>query len=380
MKALYWRPTRVSRIEMALIALGALACFLAVERFKISRHQSYYHEKMEAAHFAETAFAMIKAERLKRGAVFDADTDPANTGLIGVEVSPVTSTYGDLAAKQTTVNPNFGAVLVHMLRAAGVTENDTIAVGMSGSFPALNIAVLAACRAMKLKPLIIASAAASQWGANDPNFMWLDMERVLREQALFPWDVLAATRGGVDDRAVAMAAAGRTMLDAAIARNHVSLLSVQNYEESVEQRLTLYRSAAGTAPIKAYVNVGGGTTSVGTSVGKHAFRPGLNLHMAPGAPMVHSVMQAFANEGTPVIHLEGIAHLAADNGLPVQPLTTPAVGDGGVYTTLVYNTALAAVSLVVILASMIGFLRLDLAVGLWSGGPRGKGPDPGPPL
>ena len=313
-----------------LIAFVALACLVAVERFKINRHQAYYREKMEAAHFAETAFAMVRAERLKRGAVFDVDTDPAGTGLIGTAVSPVTSTYGDLSAKQTTINPNFGAVLVHMLHAAGVKENDTIAVGMSGSFPALNIAVLAACRAMKLRPLMIVSTSASQWGANDPNFMWLDMALVLREQALFPWDALAATRGGIDDRATAMASASQAMLDAAMERNHVAVLPVQNFDESVEQRLTTFRNAAGSAPITAYVNVGGGTTSVGTTVGKHAFKPGLNLRLPAGAPMVHSVMQAFANEGTPVIHLEGIAHIAAAYGLPVQPATTPAVGRAGV--------------------------------------------------
>lgn len=365
MKAMYWRPSRVSRIEMALIALVALACLMAVERFKVQRNQPNHREKLEAAHFAEMAFAAIKAERLRRGVVIDTETDPASSGLIGLEVSPVTSTYGDLMAKQTTVNPNFGAVLVQMLRAAGVVDNDTIAVGMSGSFPALNIAVLAACRAMKLKPLIIVSAAASQWGANDPNFVWLDMEKTLRDQALFPWEVLAATRGGVDDRATAMSTESREMLDAAIARNHVTPLQIRNYEESVVQRMALYHHAAGTAPIKAYVNVGGGTTSVGTTVGKHAFKPGLNMHLAPGAPMVHSVMQQFANEGTPVIHLEGIAHIAETYGLPQQPSIVPTVGQGGVFTALAYNPLLAWAGLVVIFATMIGFLRLDIALNLW---------------
>jgi poly-gamma-glutamate system protein len=47
--------------------------------------------------------------------------------MIGLATSPITSTTGYLKVKQTTVNPNWAAVLVDMLKRAGVKEGDAIA-------------------------------------------------------------------------------------------------------------------------------------------------------------------------------------------------------------------------------------------------------------
>ena len=62
-------------------------------------------------------------------------------------------------------------------------EGDPVAVSFSGSFPALNIAVYAAIRTLNLKPTIISSVSGSQWGANDPAFLWIDMEHFLKAEA-----------------------------------------------------------------------------------------------------------------------------------------------------------------------------------------------------
>ena len=66
-----------------------------------------------------------------------------------------------------------------------------VAVGLSGSFPAMNVAVYSALYELGVEPIIISSTAASQWGANDPNFTWLDMEAVLRKADVFPVECVA---------------------------------------------------------------------------------------------------------------------------------------------------------------------------------------------
>ncbi|HET6344164.1 MAG TPA: poly-gamma-glutamate system protein, partial [Myxococcota bacterium] len=325
-----------------------------------------------AARLAQRAYDVVKTERLKRGFTLDPEVDPAGSAFIGTMLSPVTSSQGNLSAKQTSVNPNFGAVLVQMLKTVGVQPGDLVAVGMSGSFPALNVATLAALDALDLRPLIVVSAAASQYGANDPNFVWLDMQRLLWERDVFPWRPLAASLGGIDDHAVGMSAEGRRLLDEAIARSGVPRLDCTSLDDSVQKRMAVYLEAAGGAPIKAYINVGGGTTSVGTHIGKQVFKPGLNMTTPPDAPMVNSVMQRFSSEGVPVLHLVSIERVAHDYGLPVAPTQTPALGDGKVFMSPAYNPWLAAGGLGLILATMVAFVRMDIGF-LLRRAPRGAG-------
>ena len=97
------------------------------------------------------------------------------------------------------MNPNFAAVVVEWLKELGVKSGDVVAVGASGSFPAMNIAVYAALHELGIEPIIISSTAASQWGANEPSFTWLDMEAVLRKSDVFPYKSVAASLGGVGD-------------------------------------------------------------------------------------------------------------------------------------------------------------------------------------
>ena len=52
---------------------------------------------------------------------------------------------------------------------------------MTGSFPGANIAVLSACKAMDIYPVIISSVGASSWGANNINQSWIDIENKLNE-------------------------------------------------------------------------------------------------------------------------------------------------------------------------------------------------------
>jgi len=361
MKRIYWRPKKISRTVLIVLAILSLAGLATVELVQTTTRQPKYRQKMRAAKAAKAAFDAIKAERIARGHVLDVAIDPAQSGLVGIAMSEVTTNSGHLGAKRTSVNPNFAAVAVHLLDRAGVEEGDSVAVGLSGSFPALNICVLAALEAMKVRPVVISSASASQWGANIPDLLWIDMERILSEKRNLSTLSIAASVGGVEDRGIGMSKAGRALISDAIeGRNKLPRIAARNYDDSLEQRMMLYDEWAEDERYAAYINVGGGATSVGTGVGKKLFKPGLNRSPPKGGPPVDSVMMRFADQGIPVLHFVQINTLAERYGMPVEPDEIPPVGESRVFVKEEYNRWLAAGILALLLFLLYAFIRSDV--------------------
>ncbi len=343
-------------IGFVLVALFAIGGMAAVEYLQIVRQRPYYREKLDASKLALAAMSVIKQERIERDVAIDPETDPSGSGLIGSFVSPVTTDAGDLEAKQASVNPNFAAVVVDLLRRAKVKPGDPVAVGVSGSFPAINIAVYAAVAALHLQPTIISSVGASQWGANDPSFVWIDMEAVLHDKGIFPFRSTAASMGGKNDKAREITAAGRAMILSAIKRNGLQLVRASNVREDIDDRMAVYFRR--TAP-KAYINVGGGVASTGVRSFKRFLRPGLILADLPTDPKTDSVINRFLKERTPVIHIENVKQLARHYGLPLNPDTVPRVGEGDVYYHRGYNRWLAGAVLLGIAFGLYIFGRVD---------------------
>jgi poly-gamma-glutamate system protein len=349
MRRMYWKPCKTSRAATIGLALLSLAAVALVHLTRTDVPLPHYQAKVDAATRARLMMAALKEERLRLGHPIEQELDPAQSGMIGTATSPVTSVEGNLLAKQTSVNPNFAAVIVDMLVQTGAQPGDCVAVGCSGSFPALNVCVLAALESLQLRPLIISSASASQYGANFPDFLWIDMERHLFEQGFISQRSLACSPGGYEDRGLGMTHDERRLITEAIHRNGLPLIESASFTEAIEQRMALYRQAAAGRAIRAYVNVGGGTVSVGRSVGKKLYRPGLNLVAPPDATQVDSVMTRFMLQETPVIHLVEILELAHRYGLPTAPRQMPAVGESHVYAQQ-YNRVLAGGLLLLLLA------------------------------
>ncbi len=381
MRGMYWKPQGASQVQRALVAALAVVGLVAVEVFPSEEQQPHYAEKMLAARKAQDALDVIRDASERRGLYLRAKTDPAASRMIGEVLSPITSGSGSLVSKQTSVNPNFAAVVVQWLKELRVKSGDVVAVGVSGSFPAMNIAVYSALHELGIEPIIISSTAASQWGANDPNFTWLDMEAVLRKNEVFPYKSVAASLGGVGDDAIGLTKRGRRMLERAIERNEMTLLAdiepqrptaeivdeqkghgLANLalvdEGRVRERMRVYYEMAGDRTIKAYVNVGGGTVSVGTKVGKRKFLPGVNARPPKGIDeMPPSVLGAFLETGVPGIHLTRIIDLAEEYGLDIAPRITPEVGTGDVFQKRQPNRWLAGIVLALILLSLFVVAR-----------------------
>lgn len=367
MKKVYWRPKVVSRTALLLICAVSVIGLVMVESFRVVTEQPHQEEKLAAARLAAEAFEVIWYEREDTGVEIDRKTDPTGSGLMGVPVSTVTSLSGVLDSKQSTINPNFAAVAVQLLKDAGVNKGDVVAVGVSGSFPALNVAIYAAMESLELEPIVISSAASSTWGANIPELLWIDMERALERDEVFSIRSVAASIGGTADRGQDFPAEGKKAILDAIDRNKLKLIKVRKFEENVTGRMELYDQLAGDKPIKAYINVGGGMISVGRTVGKRILKSGVNTKRPskPGARGLDGVIFRFIDRGVPAIHLAKVEDLLEKYGLPEMPKTMPRVGDAEIFERLDYNPWLAAGVLALELILLYTFIRSDVGFRLF---------------
>ena len=279
------------------------------------------------------ALESIKALRHSKGLPIDRDLDPNQTGIIGDEFTPLTTSLGDVEAKRTSANPAFAAVLVKYFSDAGLTRGDVVAVGASGSLPALLLATLSAARVLDLEPVVIYSVGASMYGANIPGFTCVDMLARLRADGLLPYHIAAVSPGGEEDNgAGALFDEAGTALVAEARRTTLPMVSGTSLAERIQWRLRLFDTAAGDRPIRCFVNIGGASANVGDTPEWLALPNGLLLRVArvPSSPTRGLVFE-FAARGVPVVHLLHVAGLARDNHLPYDPipLARPDHGSAG---------------------------------------------------
>jgi poly-gamma-glutamate system protein len=368
---LYWRPATAASGVHVLVAVIAIAALLAAERFQRVVVAPDFEEKLHAANAMQRALDLVRGHRAHDlAAPIDRELDPTGSGMIGLASSITTTNSGSLAAKRTTVNPNWAAVLVDLMHRAGVERGDLIAVGISGSFPALNMATLIAADAVGAETVVIASAGASSFGANIPGFGWLDIEHLLAGAEVFKSRTIAASLGGTRDRALGMDRAGRRLLRDSIDAYEIRFIDVKEEIASIEERMRVYREHAGGRHFTAYVNAGGALVSIGPKSVKRLYEPGVNLRPHPRGIGVDSVMMRFLTQGTPVINLSKVIPLAEQFGLPIEPTALPEVGEGRVFANRSHDRRLVAALLAGLAGSCLVLLRLELGARLFAIGGR----------
>lgn len=348
MKDLYYTPHQVGKSTLIVLAIFSL---IAIATLEWERQLPYQEGMVESAKLAQQMMETVKRKKIELGHKVSKRDDPLQSGMIGSWHSPITSVRGDRKSKQTTVNPNFAALIYRFLVEAGVSEGDTVAVGATASYPALNLHTYAALKVLNAKPVVIHSMGSSQWGANLPDFGWLDMERALYEEGLINFRSIKTSLGGKSDLALNNTKKGRSLLEEMAKRNGVPLLRIRSIKENVAERVKLYRSNAQSS-IRAYINIGGGVASKGKGNLKHIYKPGLNLpknllNLHQSSP---SVMKTFGNEGIPLIQLRHAAKIAKEYQLPYAPKTAPQIGKGRVYEKPEYNRVYALGFLLFLLA------------------------------
>ncbi len=374
MQKLYWRPAHVSRVVHVLVAVISGAALLGAERFQVVTVQPDFDLKLRAAKRMERGMELIRTHRVRYVTPIDAEIDPTRSGMIGLANSSTTTNTGSLTAKRSSANPNFAAVVVDLLREAGVQKGDLVAIGLSGSFPALNLATLVAIDVLELDAVLISSAGASSFGANIPGLGWLDMESLLLDGKVISTKSVAASLGGTGDRALGMPRAGRNRLRESIDRHGARYIDVKEDINSIEERMKLYNEIAEGRRYSVYINAGGSLVSVGPKSVKRLYRSGVNLRPDPRALHVDSIMMRFLTQGVPVVNVSNIVPLAERYGLPVDPLEVPRVGEGLVFAKRAHNVPLVAGLLAVLLVVSWSLLRLELGARIveMGGGRRRK--------
>jgi hypothetical protein len=144
--------------------------------------------------------------------------------------------------------------------------------------------------------------------------------------------------------------------------------------------MALYDELAGDRPIKAYINVGGGSASVGTHIGKKQFKPGLNTSAPSRAGAVDSVMLRFAKRDVAVIHMSRVKLIAERFRLPYAPKQLIKIGQGEMFVKTEYSRPLALAGLIAIFASMFAFIRWDVGTRLLTTARGREGSKPAEPM
>ncbi|HPE56470.1 MAG TPA: poly-gamma-glutamate system protein [Bacteroidales bacterium] len=341
-----------NKIIGALSVLALLA-FLAVENSKVDVRQKWYREKLEAATLSAEAAYSIKQYRLNKGIFVDEVNDPNQTALIGQEYTLITTDRGYIDSKLATTNPNFAAMIVQLLKEAGVEKGDQVAVAFTGSFPALNISVMAALETLQIKPVIITSVGASNFGANDPYFTWLDMESYLYDAGVFHNKSVAASIGGGFDLGRGLSPEGRDLIENAIHRNKVDFIHEKHLDNSIARRLEIYDENSNGLPYKAYINVGGGIASLGNTINGKLIPVGLTQNLPVKNYPVSGVIVQMGQRGMPIIHLLNINQLIQKYNLQSRIVPLPEPGEGGIFVQKKYNIVVTAVATLIMIVIIV---------------------------
>jgi poly-gamma-glutamate system protein len=175
---------------------------------------------------------------------------------------------------------------------------------------------------------MIPSLGASSFGANRPEFTYLDMENFLFQKGLIHHRSAAASVGGAEDVGSDLSPEGRDLLEKAIVRHKTDLIAPKNIEENVSIRGRLYLSKG--LP-KVFINIGGAQINIGDYDSERRLVPGINKLKLTRNRSPNSMMEYFAQRGIPIIHLLNIHRLALEFNLPIDPTPLPEPGRSAVY-------------------------------------------------
>ena len=331
-------------------------CFIVSINVKTIDVSPSYSHKVEAANLMKKAMVILKSHRMEQSVFIDIQNDPNETGLVGDSFSLITTDEGDLDSKLTTLDPNFSAAIVELMDQLNLNKNDTVAVLMTGSMPGANMAVLAACKALDVFPVSITSIGASQWGANQVDFTWLDMESILFNNDMIPVRSVAASIGGRNDMGRLLSPAGRKIITENIKAHGLPLIRKDKLADNIKERMNIYSSFQPIKNYKAVINVGGGVASLGTSFNLKLLPPGV-VHRSDIAPIgrpggIEGVFSKFIHSNVPGLHILNIRALTERFKMPFAPIPIPEIGSGSLYADERYNLWVAGLCLLIVSGSV----------------------------
>lgn len=318
-----------ARSPLPLIAAGivSLLAFITLRLISPNGVLRYSDEMLDAAEIMSKAIETTRSFCDSTGIEIDDAVDPNRTCLIGPEYSELMTTLGHLDAKRTTTDPAMASIIVHMLDQVDVSEGDTIAVGSSGSFPALLIATLAAAQAMDLHAVPLISLGASSYGATNPQFNLLDIYTLLLREGVLTTPPLGVSLGGRNDVGGGFDPQLEEQLVSQIAASGTRFIHEPDLRRNVALRMAEYGATPRRTPVAAFINAGGSHANLGPSPLALDLDPGLNTDVALPPVQQRGVLFEMASRGVPVIHLLFIRGLTLKYGITWDPIPLKEPGE-----------------------------------------------------
>lgn len=321
-------------------------------RFTIIEISPDYDEKIIAANLMSQSMELLKKTRLEKSVFIDIENDPNETGIVGSPFSLITTDEGDLDAKLTTLDPNFSAAMVHLMKIINLTKGDTVAILLTGSMPGANIAILTACKAIGVNPVVISSLGASQWGANQVDFTWLDMESIVFKNKYITNLSVAASIGGRNDIGRLLSPKGRQIIIDNISKYNMPIIKNSKLQDNIDERMSIFSNYLDLNKYDAFINVGGGVASLGTSFNLKLLPPGVISRSdivsisSPGG--IEGVLSRFGMLNVPILHILNIRSLTESLDMPFAPIPHPEIGAGNLYVIEKYNMIITIICIIVL--------------------------------
>lgn len=354
-----FRPSLRSLWTLIAMAVVCYGLYLWAEYSRVESRRPHYAEKLAAAKLMDQSMKHLAGVISAGDETLESYGDPRLDALIGQQFSTITVDIGSFESKLNGLNPNMAAAAVEILLAAGLTKGDEVAVALTGSNPGANLAMLAACQTLGVKANTICSVSSTWWGANNPNFTWVDMQTELAKAGLISAVPVAASLGGMDDNATGLSGTGRLELKAAAERNSLPLLTSSSADQAGRTWWAAFKTALKRQKYAAYINVGEGVASTGHAESGRLLDEGVHR----GLPHVNwpgrGAMHLAATEGVPVIQFFDPTRIARNHGLGAPKIPPSDPGKGDVFTTTRYDVRVAAVALVIALGALFALVRID---------------------
>ena len=303
-------------IRLLLVFVIFLAGFL-LTRYRFNRIHtfSYYKSMIQAVELAQDWFDIIGEEKQRREIISDAGSGVPNGFMIGDDFTSITTTLGSLSAKEVSSNPDFAALMVRLLKTAGMEPGNKAGLIISGSFPALAVSTLAAIRVLDMEAVIMSSLGASTFGANQEEATWIDMETWLEHHPDFSFSSLLVSYGAENDRGEGMTEEGRDNIRKAAARNDRQLYIPASLMESIRYKTEILSEEN----IDILINIGGNQSALGGCSHASAMPNGLQHHIRLCRDPDRGILQEMNEMGVPVINLLNIRDLASVYGIDLSP-------------------------------------------------------------
>ena len=323
-----------------ITAVAFLIAIIAGARYEENR---YADLQLSAALAMKEAEAYIKAEMENLG--IEPDPEDLNRMLlVGPEFTELTTTPGSPDAKRTSLNPDFAAAMVRYYTEAGLKKGDTVAIGTSGSFPALAVASIIAADRMGLGVKVIASLGASMHGATRVEYNIFDIILALKEGGFADFELTAVSRGSANDQGGSVLegllyeGTAELALDICLEvseKTGAEFINISDLPENIRHRLALF------GDVNLFVNVGGASVNNGVGTSSLSLPAGLVMDFAniPKSDQRGLVFEYLDRE-IPIINLLNVKQLTADNGIAYDPVPMPEPGEDGVYATVHYSKVL----------------------------------------